>query len=602
MSSLSTSANFNQQSFFNDKKILTKDNSQDTSNRSVNLKLYEIKNIYNKLNYEQLKGIKRFENFPIFSVRESELKKKKKLIFKLKKNDFYSKKYNSYLSSKNSIYITQNSSLEALSLFPSLYNKMNTNNDGMKFKKIINYKSKYNNINDRNYQLKLEKKPIRNIFLNKIKYSFRKEESLKSNKSSNFLFNKKSYELNKYRTSENSPSKIISKLNDFLNNKIIYKFKKERVSRIQESKKNLLESVDDKISSLHNSQELLDNKYIIKYKKYISRIYKEMNIQDNIDKILCDKIIKLKQTIYRLNRKINKLLVEKNMYVKWMIFQIQIKEKIIKLPKQYKKLLRLENNEKIPENISKYKNEIIFSNPEELINKIKSLEDKNIKLMETFRMITKSLCPLKFELEKENEINQSNINIREIKELFILKEKEKTKNGILIDKINTLKNQLELYPINSMNKENSSKLYQKINFIFNNINEKEPKIKIPINEEKEIINMLTEIEVRYFKEREFIKYYEANEKEMFKIAKAKVIKHRIKEKVVSNKDILEEKKNLLNKRIIEKSNKLVLLPTIKINWNVYKIKKKVKSLININNNINKEEEEIENKFGFFNYE
>ena len=114
--------------------------------------------------------------------------------------------------------------------------------------------------------------------------------------------------------------------------------------------------------------------------------------------------------------------------------------------------------------------------------------------------------------------------------------------------------------------------------------------------------MLTEIEVRYFKEREFIKYYEANEKEMFKIAKAKVIKHRIKEKVVSNKDILEEKKNLLNKRIIEKSNKLVLLPTIKINWNVYKIKKKVKSLININNNINKEEEEIENKFGFFNYE
>ena len=146
MSSLSTSANYNQHSLLNDKKFIAKDNTPETSKRSINsynLKFYEIKNIYNKLDLGKLKGIKRYENFPVFSVRERDNKKKKKLILRVKNNVFSLKKYNSHLSSKSSVYITQNSSLGEFSQLPSIFDRIETINS-KKVKKIINYKNSFN--------------------------------------------------------------------------------------------------------------------------------------------------------------------------------------------------------------------------------------------------------------------------------------------------------------------------------------------------------------------------------------------------------------------------------------------------------------------------
>jgi hypothetical protein len=84
--------------------------------------------------------------------------------------------------------------------------------------------------------------------------------------------------------------------------------------------------------------------------------------------------------------------------------------------------------------------------------------------------------------------------------------------------------------------------------------------------------------------------------------KIKIIKDKIKEKMMKNKDNLYEKKVELNKRIYKKSSKAILLPTIKINWNVFQIKKNRKTLINMDNNSNKGDEEIEKAFEFFKYE
>jgi len=170
MSSLSTSANYNQHSKLNDKKFITKENTPETSKRSINscnLKYYEIKNIYNKLDLQKLKGIKRYENFPVFSVRERDNKKKKKLILRVKNNVFSLKKNNSHLSSKSSIYITQNSRLGELSQLPSIFGKIETINT-KKEKKIINYKKNFVPIKENNKnQLKIGKNPIRNLFLYK---------------------------------------------------------------------------------------------------------------------------------------------------------------------------------------------------------------------------------------------------------------------------------------------------------------------------------------------------------------------------------------------------------------------------------------------------
>ena len=605
MSSLSTSSNYNQHSLLNDKKFIAKDNTPETSKRSIhfyNLKFYEIKNIYNKLDLGKLKGIKRYENFPVFSVRERDNKKKKKLILRVKNNVFSLKKYNSHLSSKSSVYITQNSSLGEFSQLPSIFDRIETINS-KKVKKIINYKNSFNLTNKNNENLsKIEKNPIRNLFLYKLRNDFKKEREEKINKSAKFLFNKKLYELNRFRTCENSPSTHISKFREFLNNKIIYKFKKERFSQLQESKRNQLEFENDRIYSLHNSQRLLDQQYIIKCKKFILGIYKKMDIQDNINNILIKRIVEMKESIYLLKKKINKLLLEKNVYIKWMIFQVQINEKLLKIPNEYKEFLKIENYKKLPDKLLKYRKEIIYPSPEELIDKITSYENHNIKLMETLNQITKSLFPLKNKLQNIILANQKNRNIKEFNELLLLKEQEKTKNEILIERKIDLEKNLKIIPIKSSKNENSSKLYQKIKFIYNNIKGKEIQNQQIMSIEEEMLNMLTLIEITYDKENEKMRYYNKYNKDKLKLVKIKIIKDKIKEKMMKNKDNLYEKKVELNKRIYEKSSKAILLPTIKINWNVFQIKKNRKTLINMDNNSNKGDEEIEKAFEFFKYE
>ena len=605
MSTLYTQENSNKHSILNDKKFLTKENTQASSNRSLNnsnLKFYEIKNIYNKLDYEKLKGIKRFENFPVFTARERDVKTKKKLILRVKKDDFSLKKNNSYFSSKNSIYITQNSSIEELSHFPSIFDKIDNKVNSQKDKRILNYKNQYNLIFQNNNDIsKKEKTPIRNIFLHKLKNLFGKNGGIKTNKSANFLFNKKLYELNRFRTCENSPSTHIKKLNECLNKKKIYNLKQERFQRLQEYKRNQLESVDDKIGFLHKSQMLLDNKYIINCKKYISSLYKEMDKQDNNDNIICDKINKLKIRIYHLNKKIYKLLKEKNTYIKWMIFQVQIKEKIIRIPKNYEELLKIGSGTKLPEQLLKYKKEIIFPSPDDLIDELKIYENNNIKLMEMYILANKALFPLKKKLEKELLIRQKKIDMGEFNELCLEKEKIKTQNDILINKLFTLKNEAKLSNVNSRRKENLSEIYNKLKIIINNIFGNEIIIKKSFYIEKEILSMLKEIEIRFDKEKDWFLHIEKNEQQKLKLLKAKMIKDSIKEKIAINKNLLIEKKNLQNKRILEKSNRPIILPTIRINWDVYKMRKKMNFLFNNSKN-NKDEESLETNFDYFNYD
>ena len=112
--------------------------------------------------------------------------------------------------------------------------------------------------------------------------------------------------------------------------------------------------------------------------------------------------------------------------------------------------------------------------------------------------------------------------------------------------------------------------------------------------------MLSSIEILYNKEIEKNKYYKINYKEQYEILNSKIIKNKISEKVIKNKNKLIELKKQTNDRIIEKANKKVLLPKIKINWDVYKIKMKDKS--QINKNISKRQtDEIEKAFEYFSY-
>ena len=603
MSFLSTSSNYCQNSVLTDKKFISLEKTQENSSKSIhkNQKNNEINNINNILDYGKLKGIKRYENFSIFSVREKDNKKKGKLILKLKNNASPSGKNKKNLTSINSIYITQSSSLGDMTQLPSIFGT-NESIKNIKTKKIINYKSKLNkiiekvNLNDN--LLKRKKSPIRNFFFNNLENILKKREA-KTNKSSNFLLNKRLYELNRFRTIEKSHSTHISKFHEFLDNKIVCDYKKERYTQLREAHINKMELEIDKKNSLCKSQELLEQKYIVNCKKYLSKIYKDFDAEENTDNILCEKIIELKKIVNSLKKKIDDLLIEKYDCLKWMLFQIQIKEKLLKLPEQYQDFFQI--SKMLPDNLIKYQKEIIYPSPEDLIDRITHIENNNINLMDILVQTKKKSFPFKIELEKIIINLEDTKDNNEYNDLILMKDKIKAQNELLINKLINIKDKLKINTPKSSNGKNNSIIYQKIRCMYTNIVGKEIKKRRNKNEEKEILNMLASIEIIFNKELEINKYYQINNKEQYEILNSIMIKNKIHEKVMRNKNKLIEMKKLSNQRIIEKAKKKVLLPKIKINWDVYKIKKKNKSQINIYNS-NKDNDEIEKDFDFFCYD
>ena len=119
--------------------------------------------------------------------------------------------------------------------------------------------------------------------------------------------------------------------------------------------------------------------------------------------------------------------------------------------------------------------------------------------------------------------------------------------------------------------------------------------------EMEMLYILKELESTYYYERDKHKYYLKNNKDDIKIVLMKRFTEKRLERVLDNKRKLNEKKLLENNRMIKKYNKKILLPTIKVNWDLYKMNKSSKSVININNVIN-EEEEIEKNFEFMQFD
>ena len=440
------------------------------------------------------------------------------------------------------------------------------------------------------------------MFFNKIKTKIEQDEDKKINRSASFITNKKLYELNGFRTIENSRKIYIEKLHEFLNKKITNDCKKERLLRLEEMKRNKLEFINNKIISFQESQKLFNERYIVKCQEFLLNLYREKDKQDNIDNIISLKIIQLKKQNEILEKKINKKLIEKNLYIKWLLLQLQIKKKLLKLPKQYENLLLIKSNIELPDKLKIYKTNIIYSSPEEIISQLNYYENKNIILMENLNKISKTLFPLKDKLEVEININKKITNDKEFKELLLLFEKQKLKNEILTNKLKEI--QEDLYGNNKSSSKNYNKLYEKIkflaiNFIGENIQENILKNK---GKDKEMLDMLKHIELGIDRIKEKQKFYEIHCKTNLKIAKINVYKDKRNERMALNRRKIYEKKMKLEQNIIEKSRKTIILPTLKVNWSFFKINKKTKLLNNKDNNANGEE--IENKINYelLNYE
>ena len=592
MSTFSTTVNNNINPYLKyDQKSLIKKtlkSSQTESNCISNFQNLQVKNIYNNLDYSNVKGLKKFNNFHIFSIREKRLAKKKmKLNLRMKKNLSVNRKHNHALNSQSSIYLTQNLSEGNFSILPKILEKLEITNIKKSKRNINNVRNTFRNINDFKESIseKEQDPPIKIMFLNRLKNNIERknETEKKMNSANNYLFDKKLNDLNLYKKPENYYLTYIEKLNEFLKKKKVHDLRRERLLQYEELAKNKIEAVKEQINSMHSSQRLLENKFLIKYQEYLASLYKEKDKQDNKDIILCTIIYGLRRDIKELDKKVKKLLFEKNTYIKWLLLQIQVKNKLLKLPKEYQPYLKLDNTKNLPKELQIYIKNIIFPNPEDLINRIDYYENRNIKSLEIYHRITNETYPLKDELEKVMFALSRISNIDEINKLNEIKLKLKSKNQILINQINYLKKEGNIFPTKNLQKRIHSKLYEKIKLMRNNIIYRKIKEEENINENVEILKMLKELEIEIDLLKNKHQFYLLKYSDKLKMAIEKREKEKRIEKIRKNKKIVEERQIQLKKSIIEKANKQFILPNMKINWTVYNIKKVQKKIINENN-------------------
>lgn len=607
MSTLSTSINNNINSNLNnDQKIQIKKTlkpSATEGNYTRNIQYSEIKNLYNKVDYSNLKGRKRYDNFQIFSMREKRLSKKKSKIKLNKKKAFsITKNYYNNLKTQNSIYITQNLSEGNFSQLPKILQKMETINEKKEKRNINNNKIKLNRKKEQKENISEVKTnpPMKVWLLNRLKHSVdnKIQNEEKRNRAKNNILIRKISDLNIYRKTENYYITYIHKIHDYLNKKKFYDQKKEKFLQFEELTRNQLESVKDKIKSIQKSQRLLDEKFIHKYQEYLTSLYNEKDKQEKKDILLCTKIYELRREVKILDNKIIKLMSEKIIYRKWLLFQVQVNRKLLRLPKEYQELLKIDKNKKLPNELMEYIKNIIYPTPQDLIKRIEFIENNNIKSLEIYHKITNEMYPLKDELEKEKNIFMKISDKEEINNLMELKLKLKAKNQILINKISSLK-ETNIFPKNNLQRKKYWKLYEKIKKMKINIFGKRIKVGENTNEYLEMLQVLKEIEIEIDFQKKKRKYYILNYKDALIKAKGQREKEKRIEKIRKNKNIVQDRQMHLRERIIEKANKKFLLPNMRINWTVYNIKKNRKKIFKINkpNEIKKE-----NDFEYFCYE
>ena len=228
--------------------------------------------------------------------------------------------------------------------------------------------------------------------------------------------------------------------------------KQERAIRLQETYENEVESINDTIKSLKQAQSLFNETFYVKFGDYVKHLSNQREIEKAKSSNLLEEIIKYKNEISQIESKIRKIEQDKSNVVRWLYFQIQLKEKLISLPSHYRKIIEEDEfhmkiktegssnifntivnnvtermakrrNTKVQttvkfqttaeetERIKNYKAHLIFSTPEAFLSQLKKYEDDNIALINKYNDLADELSELikeQKELLRQNEI-QSNI-------------------------------------------------------------------------------------------------------------------------------------------------------------------------------------------------
>ena len=303
--------------------------------------LYEIKN---------KKDIKQNQNESKLTVDNN---KNKTFLTDSIKINLYRKK-SAFNSSNNNNNIKNNSLINTLKNSPNktFLSNRNTNSPINKnFSNINNanillfFQKEKNTNNDNNIKLdkKIFNKKLRNkLFKEKINNNNNNNNNQNINSSDIFkkiinckmrLINPKNINLTNY-IEETKQLKI---------NKYTLLMKKENYKRAQENKINNIDYYNNIYKNLENKKKLFNIKFIEKLGDYVKYINSQKELEKVKNENLFNDIIKLKNEIKQLNKNIAKKISYKKNILKWIYFQIQLKEKKINLPSYYRTIL--ENND-----------------------------------------------------------------------------------------------------------------------------------------------------------------------------------------------------------------------------------------------------------------
>ena len=160
--------------------------------------------------------------------------------------------------------------------------------------------------------------------------------------------------------------------------KYTIKHKIERFNRLKRIKDSELFVVENTLSKIEDSKKYIENNYYSNFISYI--IFLNKNIE-NETKLLREYTInehQLKYNINKLNKMITKLIKQKYNILLWMSLQIQIKEKLVKFPEHYFKILEKYDNYKIFNNkkISKVNSYITASSSSSSTINLETLNPK----------------------------------------------------------------------------------------------------------------------------------------------------------------------------------------------------------------------------------
>lgn len=147
-----------------------------------------------------------------------------------------------------------------------------------------------------------------------------------------------------YKTKKiNLKKESYSEYREKMRNEKIFKFslksKDELCKRTKEQYQNELGFINDKIESCKTWKKINQDFFIDKIDEYLKFLMYQKSYEKNKVEDLVDDIINLKNDITRINSRMAKIELEKGKIMRWIFFQIKLKEKKVTLPSYYSTIL-----------------------------------------------------------------------------------------------------------------------------------------------------------------------------------------------------------------------------------------------------------------------